>query len=361
MKRNEVAGTVVSVTDKNIVLLCSDGSFKNVPRKGITVFPIIGEIFTSQEISRTRHWLKYSSIASILFLIFIFSLLFVLDEEPTFVVAIDINPSIELYTDKDLNVVKIKAINSDAETLLLGLKNDLIKQPIDMAIEKVVRASIAAGYLDSNESYVVTSIVSLDEKYVQVADTIEANVSSVLATIDHEYAIKTIEKSLYEEANLNQLSVNHMLQAKKLEETGIELNIEEVRGKTIAELRRMERRSIIEDQERKQENQPSRRTHPEDKLNHEQNEDRIQQRNNNDNGENRPTKIENGRKNSAVENRPEQSKEDRSPQPNNEKAKLKDSRNNNKARNNSNSGLEQKNQEKGRQNQNGNNSKKSRP
>lgn len=367
MKHKAVKGTVVSVTEHYIVLLCLDGTFKNVPRKKVSDFPLLGEMYTYEEPRRTTDWFKYTSVASVFIVAFISSLLFMVDRAPAFVITIDINPSIELFTDKNQNVVNVNAQNSSAEQLLLGLDSDLIKQPLNIAIQKIVKASMEAGYLDSNEGYVVTSIVSLNKKHDQVTEIVEASVSNVLATIDYEYVVETIEKSLYEEANQNQLSVNHIMQAKKLEETGQEFDIEEIRGKTLAELRRIERKNI-EKQEQKEKSQPTRGDQPELKTNNQRNGNQSNQPNNERDRENKPAipsedkRIENDRNNSSKENRSEQSKEKQLTQPNNQIDKVKE-RKNNQPLNNSNSGLQEKNQEKERKNQKSNydNSRKSRP
>lgn len=78
-------------------------------------------------------------------------------------VGIDINPSFELSVNQNDNVVKIDALNVDAQTIEVS---DLIDQPVDLVVEEIIRRSAEAGFIDVNdleEDYVVVSTVSLDD------------------------------------------------------------------------------------------------------------------------------------------------------------------------------------------------------
>jgi hypothetical protein len=78
-------------------------------------------------------------------------------------VGIDINPSFELSVNKNDNVVKIDALNVDAQTIEVS---DLLDQPVEFVVEEIIRRSAEAGFIDVNdleEDYVVISTVSLDD------------------------------------------------------------------------------------------------------------------------------------------------------------------------------------------------------
>ncbi len=79
------------------------------------------------------------------------------------VLAIDINPSIELLLDEDGVVVSYEAMNDDAEKLLL---DGIIGLPAAEAVEKVIAAAEAAGFIDSDDAaadYVVVALAPLDD------------------------------------------------------------------------------------------------------------------------------------------------------------------------------------------------------
>ena len=78
-------------------------------------------------------------------------------------VSVDINPSLELYTNKEGLVVDVKTRNKDAEALEI---NDLVGQPADASVVNLIKRAAAAGFIksgDSADDYVVVSTVVLDE------------------------------------------------------------------------------------------------------------------------------------------------------------------------------------------------------
>ncbi len=74
------------------------------------------------------------------------------------VLAIDINPSLELHLAADGTVVAFKAMNQDAEKLQLGA---LIGMPAEAAIEMVIIAARQAGFINSEDD--VSDFVILAE------------------------------------------------------------------------------------------------------------------------------------------------------------------------------------------------------
>lgn len=79
-------------------------------------------------------------------------------------VSVDINPSFELYVDEDKNVVEIKAVNEDAQTMdtsaWIGLSVE------DVIVELIAKAK-ELGFIDSEddeEDYILVTTVMLDEE-----------------------------------------------------------------------------------------------------------------------------------------------------------------------------------------------------
>ncbi|MEI7668123.1 MAG: hypothetical protein WCI62_03960 [Erysipelotrichaceae bacterium] len=81
------------------------------------------------------------------------------------VVSIDINPSFAIMVDTDNKVVEVKAVNADAESLLVS---DLVGLDINVAIETIILRAEVAGFinpLDTIEDYVVVTTAPLNDKY----------------------------------------------------------------------------------------------------------------------------------------------------------------------------------------------------
>lgn len=243
MEQNIVKGIVMKVTERQIILMCSDGSFKNIPRSSETEVPLLGEWY--QYVPKKRiHWFKYSSVASVFLFILLGSLLMIFDKEPAYVVAIDINPSIEIFTDKDLNVLRVEANNNDAEKLLAS--KELTGEPIFSVVDKIVDYSIEAGFLnDDSENFIATTIVSLNGKNEIANKQLDVKIEEVLKrnTVGSDYLVSEAKKSMYDEAKKEQVSVNHFAKLKTLEEDGYIDDIEEYKGKTLAELKRLENKN----------------------------------------------------------------------------------------------------------------------
>ena len=82
----------------------------------------------------------------------------------TTIVAIDINPSFEVSVNELQNVVKIDAINGDAETIVF---DDLIGMKVEDAVEIIIQRAGEAGFInidDLVEDYVVITTISLKDR-----------------------------------------------------------------------------------------------------------------------------------------------------------------------------------------------------
>ena len=82
----------------------------------------------------------------------------------TTIVAIDINPSFEVSVNELQNVVKIDAINGDAETIVF---DDLIGMKVEDAVEIIIQRAGDAGFIiidDLVEDYVVITTISLEDR-----------------------------------------------------------------------------------------------------------------------------------------------------------------------------------------------------
>ena len=82
----------------------------------------------------------------------------------TTIVAIDINPSFEVSVNGLDNVVKVKAINEEAETIEV---DDLIGMKVEDAVDLIIQRAGEAGFIDIedlDEDFVVVTSISLKDK-----------------------------------------------------------------------------------------------------------------------------------------------------------------------------------------------------
>ena len=104
-------------------------------------------------------------------------------EDVAAVIDIDVNPSIELSINKHDRVVKVKAVNDDAKTVLENM--DLKGTQTNVAINAIMGSMLEHGYLKTDTRYVLVSVESkskvsskeLEQKVCSDMDTILSNYS----------------------------------------------------------------------------------------------------------------------------------------------------------------------------------------
>ncbi|WP_216830963.1 anti-sigma-I factor RsgI family protein [Alkalihalobacterium elongatum] len=237
-----IKGTVVKVTEQQIVLLTTDGKFKNIPRSPSEV-PLIGQSFTHiEKPKRTIPIFKLASVAAALFLIIVTSFIFPLSGkgEEVYIISLDINPSFELGTDRHLQVTRAEGLNEQGLEIVQTLDWN---ENLYVVIDEIIDLTIEAGYIEKQvEPLVVTSVIPLQEASDQLIDDLKDAIDTSLGK-NHATVPVTIsldEKEVYDEAKQSNLPVNYYKQYKQLEKRGIVKNKEEIKGKTISELKRME-------------------------------------------------------------------------------------------------------------------------
>jgi len=89
---------------------------------------------------------------------------------PVNYIGIDINPSIELATNRLKRVIEVLPLNDEADLLIADIK--LKNLPYNEAIEKVIKEAGASGYLDdlAEDNVIVVSVAASND---DVAKTLE--------------------------------------------------------------------------------------------------------------------------------------------------------------------------------------------
>lgn len=92
------------------------------------------------------------------------------------VISIDINPSFELSVNNAGLVIKIDALNADAESLNT---TDLIGDPVEDVVDSIVALATEAGFInitDLDDDYVVISTVLAQGISLQLGDTLQTRI-----------------------------------------------------------------------------------------------------------------------------------------------------------------------------------------
>ena len=253
MRTKNIDGIVIKVTKNNIVLLCENGRFKNVPLTLTDQIPMLGQHFSYAEKRQLNlNLIKYLSIASVLILtILAFTFIPLGDKDSAYIVAMDINPSIEIRLDKNLLVQEISGLNSDGKDLIEYMQ--VSNQHLFEVTEIVIKAAKEKGYFQSEEALVSITVISLNEDLKPLELDIEEGLNQSFKdnSINSALTVSLGSKELYQEARELNVSVNKIILYKELYAQGVVQSPQDVREKTILQLREM--RKIIDGLQNKDE------------------------------------------------------------------------------------------------------------
>lgn len=230
-------GIIVKVTRSHIVLMCSDDTFKNVRRSGTSI-PLLGERFVYEERKLSPSLFMYAGAACALLIIaFALNWFQVVNLQPAYIVCLDINPSLEIQTGRDLKVSKLDVLNESGAALAAGIQYEGKKLPevLDLILEECTRQL----YLKKEEKgLIAVTVISLGKaaelKENQVRNFVDR--ALVKREISADIITARENRTVLEEARHLGVSVNKYRLYKDLAVMGIPLTIEEIKGKTIKEM-----------------------------------------------------------------------------------------------------------------------------
>ena len=118
-----------------------------------------------------------------------------LDDVET-VIAFDVNPSIELEVNAHGKVVKVNAINEDAQ-IVIGDMN-FRHVDYDIAVNAILGSMLKNGYLSTDQNSILVSVHSRDEKKAEaLKETITTDITSILegSNIEASVIVQDYEKN----------------------------------------------------------------------------------------------------------------------------------------------------------------------
>lgn len=238
MKKANAKGIVMKVTKKHIVLLSEDGGFRNVPRRA-SEFPKIGETYT--ESRKKNRFFAYSQIAAVAALFLIIAVSYTMfasnQAEAAYVVAIDINPKVEVYADSHFHVIKVKPMNSDGETIKHSLH--IKGHSLFNVVQQVIESSISKGFLPKDKKGLITTTVIPLQKHLkpinkQIKETIQQPLKK--QAVNAKIYVMNGNKKLLKQSKREDLSVNQEKFYQSLKHNGVSVTPDEIRSKSMKQL-----------------------------------------------------------------------------------------------------------------------------
>ncbi len=243
--KQKIKGVVMEVQEYQIVLMCDDGTFRNVPRDKHDI-PVIGEYVTYRvKKSPLLQWnrkqvLPLVALAAIL-LVAIMNLSLFQPQQQVYLFAVDINPSMEISLDEDLHVIDINGLNDDANRVIKDL--DVKGKPIDKVINDMVVRLKDEQYLSADTPAIITAtwIGLQDHSISNELRSVEKIFSHSLGEnhVEAEMEVYVENEQYYKEAKEVNLSVNSYRLYQEMINDEVVVDINEVQNKSIKEIRQM--------------------------------------------------------------------------------------------------------------------------
>lgn len=152
-------GVVLELRKKEAVVFNQFGGYEKIKRKDGMV---VGQVVEYQKTVNTKLMVSAVSAAAILMVMFFsFSILQYINPKIFAYVTLDINPSMEFSIDNENSVIKLKALNSDAEkiTKVVSVRG----KNIDTAIAEVLNEISKTSFIGHKEDNVVVLSTSASD------------------------------------------------------------------------------------------------------------------------------------------------------------------------------------------------------
>ena len=128
------------------------------------------------EKQKSRHMKRFSAaFACCAVILVLFSGWFTQYGMPDSVIALDVNPSIEIVTNRHDQILSINALNEDAKDVLAGKKFD--RDDLKGSVDTIIEALISQGFLNADKNVV---LVSVENKDIKKADKLAAQVDEAV-------------------------------------------------------------------------------------------------------------------------------------------------------------------------------------
>ena len=166
--------------------------------------PLAGK--TLDQKNKTRRWAASITAAAAALVLVVsgtlaYQTLFHVDS----VIGIDVNPSIELKTNRSEKVLSAEALNPDAETILGGM--DLRNVDLEVAVNAVIGSMLKNGFLDNDTNSVLITVENDDaQKGEDLQRRLAQEVGDILSQNALEGAIVSQTLAAGQESSLRALA-----------------------------------------------------------------------------------------------------------------------------------------------------------
>ena len=191
-----------------------------------------------------KHWLRYA-VAACLSLILVGAAAggFLLHQARTVtsVVSLDVNPSIQLQVNSSEKVLKIQALNAEAQEVLADMP--LEGTHLNVAVNAIVGSLLQHGYLDSISSAILISVEDADiQRASRLQQELTDQVGAALLNQQSQASILsqtlTSDQQLQDQAAQNNISVGKAALIQAIQKNG-DFTFDQLAALSVEELSQM--------------------------------------------------------------------------------------------------------------------------
>lgn len=244
----DLIGSILELKGNQAIVMTDTCDFVSIQRQPA--------MFVGQQIKfrksdmpvRKKTHLKYLTLAASMLVIFASYVLFQQFFIPSAVYAyidVDINPSLEFAIDKNAQVLDIKPLNKDAQTILKDLK--LIDLPVKQAIAAVVKESKQQGFIKPDKTSAVLISASIDaqrsnksnESAEKILNNVLTDINNTAFDLGNETIKPEVLKVTPESRSLavqNKISMGRYALYDKIKQEDMNITIEEAKTAHVSEM-----------------------------------------------------------------------------------------------------------------------------
>lgn len=233
-----VKGVVMRVEKKSVTVYTSEGDFLEIPPPGIR--PEIGQVIEVR-IKPRRPLITYAAAAAVMILALALGMFgsFAGPGAAVAYVALDINPSIELFVNKDAKVIKTRALNEQAEAILSS--GGVEGMDIYRAVDLIVKEAYAKGYIKTEDKNVVLAgVIPLKESAAALVDETKLRDTIYYDMKEQQVpgfvVVNKAREEAEKEAEKLGLSLNKYLVYDRMSREGIPVTPEDFRSSSVRQV-----------------------------------------------------------------------------------------------------------------------------
>ena len=182
-------GKVIDIQEKYVIVMNDQMAYEKIENKnGLSIGKEIYYFEEDLYKERKQAVKKYFLVAAVIFMMLFIQPLLVAEEAYGYI-SVDINPSIELQVNKNLEVLSLEAINTDAKEYV---KKEWIGKSAREVINLIIEETKSKGILNKERNFVLVSYYFNDEN-TSSEEVFVQSLDKLFNEKPHDYSVAVIK------------------------------------------------------------------------------------------------------------------------------------------------------------------------